>query len=62
LFERKEKRELIEKYLDEAFLDGELELVRREFGKIKNKGKLILDQNELSYEQKSKVIEKLMTR
>ena len=62
LFERKEKRELIEKYLDEAFLDGELELVRREFEKIKNKGKLILDQNELSYEQKSKLIEKLMTK
>jgi len=62
LFERMEDRELIEKYLEEWFIDWEIESVRREFEKIKNRSKLIIENKELSYEQKSKVIEKLMSK
>ncbi len=62
LYERLENRDLIEEYLDIAFVDWEGELVRKEFEKIKKKWKFIFNTEELSYEQKSKIIKKLMSK
>ena len=64
LFERQEDRNLIQKYLEEAFIDWELELARKEYNKIINRGKwmLIWENKEFSYEQKQKIIEKLMRK
>ncbi len=58
LFERKENRVLIEKYLEEYFLDWELEQVQKEYEKQLKKlwGKFE------GYEFKQKLIEKLMRK
>lgn len=37
LFERQEDKDLIEKYLQEAFIEWEIELVKKEYEKIKDK-------------------------
>ena len=58
LFERQEDRDLIEQYLEEAFIEWELELVKREYEKIKNKIKWDLNENE----KKQKIIQKLMSK
>lgn len=64
LFERQEDRDLIEKYLEEAFVEWELELVKIEFNKIitRSKWMLVWKNNEFTYEQKNKIIEKLMRK
>lgn len=64
LFSRQENRDLIERYLEKAFIDWELELVRKEYEKIINRGKwmLVWENKEFSYEQKNKIIEKLMRK
>jgi len=60
LFERQENRDLIEQYLTEAFIDGEQELVQKEYEKIKGK---ISIKSELSvYEKNQKIVEKLMRK
>lgn len=44
LFERQENKDLIDKYLQEAFIDWELEQIKKEFEKIKsgyNRNKII---------------------
>jgi len=58
LFERMENRDLIEQYLEEAFIDWELDLVKKEYEKIKDKFKLNLSENE----KKQKIIERLMRK
>jgi SOS response regulatory protein OraA/RecX len=50
LYERQEKKDLIEKFLEEAFLHGELENLENEYTKIKDKF------------EKQKVIEKLLRK
>ena len=64
LFGRQEDRDLIEQYLEEAFIDWELELVKVEYEKIikRSKWMLVWENNEFNYEQKSKIIEKLMRK
>lgn len=64
LFERQEDRDLIEKYLEEAFVEWELELVKIEFNKIitRSKWMWVWKNNEFTYEQKNKIIEKLMRK
>lgn len=71
LFERQENKDLIEKYLKEAFFDWEIEQLEKEYNKIKNKlntNKMEFNQNienteEKEYifenKQKQKIIEKL---
>ena len=58
LFERMENRDLIEQFLEEAFIDWELDLVKKEYEKIKDKFKLNLSENE----KKQKIIERLMRK
>jgi len=58
LFERMENRDLIEQYLEEAFIDWELELVQRGYEKIKDKIKSDLSEND----KKQKIIERLMRK
>ena len=58
LFERLEKKELIDIYLTEAFIDWEYELVLKEYEKIKNKIKNYKNDSEY----KSKIIQKLMMK
>lgn len=58
LFERQEDRDLIEQYLEEAFIEWELELVQKEYDKIKDKIKVGLTE----YEKKQKIVEKLMRK
>ena len=64
LFERQEKKELIDIYLEEAFIEWELEIVIQEYEKIKHKGKLMWtwENNEFNYEEKQKIIVKLMRK
>jgi len=50
LFERQENKELSEKFLEEAFLEGEEENIKKEYEKLKNKY------------NREKVIEKLMRK
>jgi len=58
LFERKENRFLIEKYLQEAFFDWELEQVQKEYEKQLKK----LWNRFEGYELKQKLIERLMRK
>ena len=60
LYERLENRELIEQYLEEAFIDWELELVQKEYEKIKDKLGNKKDLTE--FEKKQKLIERLMRK
>ena len=64
LFERMENKDLIEKYLEEAFFEWELDLVKIEYDKIINRTKWlwIWKNNEFTYEEKQKIIEKLMRK
>lgn len=64
LFERQEDRDLIEQYLEEAFIDWELELVKIEYEKIISRTKWLSlwENEEFNYEQKNKIIEKLMRK
>ena len=59
LFLRQEDKELSEKFLEEAFIDGEDDSIKLELQKIKSKLKKS-DLNE--YELKQKIIQKLMTK
>ena len=50
LFERQEKKDLIDMYLEEAFVDWEIEQIKKEFEKIK------------TWYNRNKLIEKLMRK
>jgi len=58
LFERKENRELIEKYLEEYFLNWEQENIKKEYEKILKK----LENKFEAYELRSKIIERLLRK
>lgn len=60
LFERQENKELSEQFLEEAFLYWESDSVKFEYDKIINK--LWYDILSISYEQKSKIIQKLLSK
>ena len=60
LFERQENKDLIEKYLEEAFVDWELEIVKQEYEKLLYK--FSIDSENMSFENKSKIIKKLLTK
>ena len=60
LYERLENRDLIEQYLEEAFIEWELELVQKEYEKIKDKLNNKKDLTE--FEKKQKLIERLMRK
>ena len=57
LYERLEKKDLIEKYLEELFYDWENELIKNEYEKILKK--YWYDILNISYNEKSKIIQKL---
>lgn len=58
LFERQEPKELIDKYLEEFFLEWEEEAILKEYEKIKHKIKNYKNE----HEYKSKLIQKLMMK
>jgi SOS response regulatory protein OraA/RecX len=60
LFIRLEDRELIEKFLEEAFIQWELDLVKDEYEKLLIK--LKIDKENMSFDQKSKIIQKLLSK
>ena len=63
LFERQEDKNLIEQFMQEAFLDGEYELVKKEYEKIKNKLNLNNVENLPNTRlEQQKIIEKLLRK
>lgn len=64
LFERMENKDLIEKYLEEAFIEWELSLVKKEYEKIIKRSNIdwVWKNKEFSYEENQKIIEKLMRK
>jgi len=55
LFERMEDRDLIEEYLENMFLDWELENIKRELEKL-------WYSSDLDYEKKQKILQKLLSK
>lgn len=62
LFERMENKDLVENFLDKAFENWEIELIKKEYEKIKNKFFPLLNIWDLDYKNKQKIIEKLMRK
>ena len=63
LFERQEDKNIIDQFMQEAFLDGEYELVKKEYEKIKNKLNLNNVENLPNTRlEHQKIIEKLLRK
>lgn len=62
LFERLENRELIDLYLEEAFIEGEIDLVKVEYDKLLIKFKTKKWKIITEYDLKNKIIESLMRK